>query len=758
MQFRAASLILAGVGVLMALAALAAEPDATTRSLTTGTASSGLPAFPGPAAGHPVERIQPDARLATHPEILLRRAYRAEIAGDSRTALAAYEKYFASPAAAEQDTTRPSGAVFGRRESAYSRAAYGRLLALNRRTADALTQIERAIDLAPKNSEYAILKAEVLRRAKRDEDALDYLSEVLYRYEDDPGIEFLLGELRYDARDFSAALGHHTRVLVHLKRAGSRSVTYRNVSLWRLADMHLQAGQLGPAAKYLERYLRFNPRRHYPRFILADRIYYSQGRFANARRELQTLLGAPPAELLKQSVELDRAYGLLARIYYFDEDARFVNAMRGHAAYHKTGEPAIVERALLLAHRGEEREALQFLLPIVQRQQNRVLIPWVAILRIVSGSDRPGLYAEQLTHVAAIASEFGQHRRGLAWLREAESIKRKHPDAPVSFARMEQVRAAHYEGLKQTARASLALRDAVAYLERRPKDSQASAESAAKPAAEIGGDETFTDDPAGVAADLRLTHALLLSSRGVGRYAEAYELAVAAGETSQSYAARGEIEFNRRRLPAAEAAFGKALDLAEAEARAQQADERIRKVLQPRAARRARLHFLRAVVLYDLDRTAAAVEDLTAALELRPNFGMAANFLAYIYGRENRRLVSALRLIDGALEREPVNAHYLDTLALIELRRGELLAARYQASFAVRLQDDEGGGAEPEMIAHLGEILAGLGRDAEARSQYDRARVLLKQRRDRPEPGQDFDFRDEALLKKLERRLARPAQ
>jgi tetratricopeptide (TPR) repeat protein len=720
-------------------------------------------AFPGAADSPEIGDLPVLPGLNEHPEIRLREAFRAEIAGDNRRALDSYQAFFARG-----------------EDSAHARASYGRLLAVNRRHDEALGELDRALKLAPDSSEYAILKAEVLRRAERDDDAREFLNRVRYRYEDDPGVEFLLGELYYDARDYPSALQHHQRTLVHLDRAGSRAATYRSISLWRLADLNLRENRLEQAERYLVQYLRHNPRRHYPRFILADRVYFRMGRYEDARRELENLMRNDEVELAEQSVDLARGYGLLARIYFLFRDVRFVAMLRQNAAYNKSNEPGIVERALALAHRGDERAALQILLPIVKRQEDTVFIPWVAILRIVANSGRPELYAEQLTHVAAIAEGFGRHRMALEWLREAQKIKTHSPAAAVSDTRINQVFASHYEATGQNYRASLYLDRAVRAAEAAlrnsstadPKsaavaddddDSKAGGQSEDSPAG-AGQADDFEEDPRDVIARLKLTRASILAKPDVARYDQALELARQVGETALAYATRGEIEYSRGNFAEAEAAYDEAIALVPIEAARRQKDPRVREVLGIGRNSRSRYYFMRAAVRYDREAVAGAIKDLEESLELNPKFPLAANFLAYLYARENQKLLTAFRLVDEAIESDPTNGHYLDTLALIHYRRGEFPQARYHAAFAVRLLEFEaensedrsaGEGAEPEMFSHLGDILTALKRPAEARNQYRRARALLEKRRaDATElSGRRFGIHDRKLLQRLEREL-----
>ncbi len=637
----------------------------------------------------------PREGLAEHPEIDLREAFYAEISGDPKAALDAYQRYF-----------EESG-----EETAHARASYAKLLAANRRYPEAVEQLDRAMEIDPADAEFVVARAEILRESGQSADARKFLESVLYRYEDEPGIEFQLGELYYEAREYERSRLHHTKTLFHLDNAGSRSQIYRNISLWRLADLNLRADRFEDAQGFLERYVRYNPGRHYPRFILADRLYFRRGLYTEALRELETLLGHDLAELLEQNVDVRRAYSLLARLYFYFEDVRFYETMRFIKSL-GNGKWNAVERGLFAAHQKHDAEALQYLLAIVKRYQDKVYVPWVAILRVLERSDRQDLYVDQLVHVSAVALNHGprRHREALAWLRKAEdlreAIKEQNPDAGVAGAYLYRIRAEHYMGLGEQHfhRAAVAYGQALE--------------------AEAAGDAVGEE---GEREQLLLSRAAVLAK--IGREDEALRHCAGAGEIPRAFVVKATILHGAGRLEAAEGAYTRAIELAESR---EESPDRLPAAKDRRQRILGMYHYFRAGNRYERGDFDGAVQDLRLSMEYDSDLPAMLNFRGYLVAESGQSTAEELQQARGwiqtALKNDPTNGHYQDSLGRAFYRAGKMNEARYHLAFALRLLE-AGGEPEPEVLSHLGDVYAALERTAEARTAYERALILLDRRR-----------------------------
>lgn len=107
---------------------------------------------------------------------------------------------------------------------------------------------------------------------------------------------------------------------------------------------------------------------------------------------------------------------------------------------------------------------------------------------------------------------------------------------------------------------------------------------------------------------------------------------------------------------------------------------------------------------------------LRRLIELRPDHAHALNALGYALADRNTRLPEARALIERALEIAPNDPFILDSKGWVLFRQGETQAAFDTLSQAFGLR------ADPEIAAHLGEVLWALGRQAEARQTWEKAR------------------------------------
>jgi len=116
----------------------------------------------------------------------------------------------------------------------------------------------------------------------------------------------------------------------------------------------------------------------------------------------------------------------------------------------------------------------------------------------------------------------------------------------------------------------------------------------------------------------------------------------------------------------------------------------------------------RASVLDQKGETDAAVKAFRTALRMEPDNPDAMNALGYTLANRNIKLREAEKLIASALQQHPDNAAYLDSMGWLLFRRGDYEAAGGYLEQAYAAHDD------PEIAAHLGELMWAQGREGEA--------------------------------------------
>jgi tetratricopeptide (TPR) repeat protein len=147
----------------------------------------------------------------------------------------------------------------------------------------------------------------------------------------------------------------------------------------------------------------------------------------------------------------------------------------------------------------------------------------------------------------------------------------------------------------------------------------------------------------------------------------------------------------------------------------------------PRFSKDAGLAYEQAMLAEKLNRPADMERLLRKVIADFPEYHHAYNALGYLLADRNQRLPEARSLITKALEFAPNDPFIVDSLAWVEFRSGNLPEARRLLEKAFGLRPD------PEIAAHLGEVLWALGLKDEATGiwrtaqQGDQANTTLKE-------------------------------
>lgn len=111
-----------------------------------------------------------------------------------------------------------------------------------------------------------------------------------------------------------------------------------------------------------------------------------------------------------------------------------------------------------------------------------------------------------------------------------------------------------------------------------------------------------------------------------------------------------------------------------------------------------------------------AMEDtLNKVIKMKPDFAAAYNALGYSYADRNINLVEAKNLIEMATRLSPEDHYIMDSLGWVYYRLGDMDHATEQLRRAYAIQQD------PEIAAHLAEVLWKQGQRDEAKQILDQA-------------------------------------
>ncbi len=187
-------------------------------------------------------------------------------------------------------------------------------------------------------------------------------------------------------------------------------------------------------------------------------------------------------------------------------------------------------------------------------------------------------------------------------------------------------------------------------------------------------------------------------------------------------AKQGKLEQARERLKKATArSIPERVQLAQAEAQIlrdareyQQSYQVLEEALN-RFPDQPELLYDQAMAAERLNRLDVLETNLRRVMQLQPNHAHAYNALGYSFADRNERLEEAEQFIDKGLSLAPEDPFILDSKGWVLYRRGRIAESLDYLERAARLR------ADPEIAAHLGEVLWAAGRQEDARRVWQEA-------------------------------------
>jgi tetratricopeptide (TPR) repeat protein len=149
------------------------------------------------------------------------------------------------------------------------------------------------------------------------------------------------------------------------------------------------------------------------------------------------------------------------------------------------------------------------------------------------------------------------------------------------------------------------------------------------------------------------------------------------------------------------------------------------------------IYFMRGAMLERQKQYDASEKQFRKVLELDPKHAEAMNYLGYMLADRNVKLEEASQLVKKALDMQPDNGAFLDSMGWVFYRQGKYAEAQGLIERALEHQPD------PTVYDHLGDIFAKLGRTKDAIVQWQ---ASLKEAE---KPGQtDVDQEEMARVNK----------
>jgi tetratricopeptide (TPR) repeat protein len=128
------------------------------------------------------------------------------------------------------------------------------------------------------------------------------------------------------------------------------------------------------------------------------------------------------------------------------------------------------------------------------------------------------------------------------------------------------------------------------------------------------------------------------------------------------------------------------------------------------------IYFLRGALAERQKHYDSAEEEFRKILAIDPNNSMTLNYLGYMLGDRGVKLDEALTMVQKAVQQEPQNGAYLDSLGWVYFKMGQ-----YALAEANLRKASERMGSDPAVHDHLGELYEKTGRLKMAASQWEQS-------------------------------------
>ena len=106
-------------------------------------------------------------------------------------------------------------------------------------------------------------------------------------------------------------------------------------------------------------------------------------------------------------------------------------------------------------------------------------------------------------------------------------------------------------------------------------------------------------------------------------------------------------------------------------------------------------------------------------LSVDPEYTLALNYLGYLFADKGIRLDESLAMLKKAVDKEPQNGAFLDSLGWVYFRLGDLEKAEHYIERAAQLEQENA-----VIIEHLGDVAEALGKIEKAKIQWKRSLKL----------------------------------
>ena len=508
-------------------------------------------------------------------------------------------------------------------------------------------EAEKTVDLAiaedPALRDAYLLKTRILIRQTKYQNAINFMEANMNRFADDSDFLFLLGSLNMETGNDNAALLHFISLYDSMKnREGD--LKYRTYVLKNLGELYYRSGDNRKAAFYYKLYLQYVDK-------ISDRLklvklYSLLGNFNLAKMELQQILEKHPNR--------SDVYELLAEIIYIEnknESYHFLQKFR-----EKIRKTSLASRIAKLQN-GFGHTVSEDIKKFIDKYPNR-LAARVAYLQILENQKQWDIFPDQVKNASELAYNFRLYSLSARMAYNLLEHSEQHPEWKLEKSRINDFIGGCFEDEGHPYQAILYVKKAV-QLETNEKNRD----------------------------KFKLHLSYLYRHESVRQYDESLRIAasVIAKDPANAYAyfLSGIVNYEKKELQTSIKQIEKAISL---------------------EAKNPVYNFYLALANDAANNMEPTIQALRQAIAHDAKYAGAYNYLGYfLLSKKNDNYTAALELIKKAVELEPDNPAFQDSLGWAYFKLNDLKKARYHLLLALQVMS-ETGNIDPVVLDHLGDL------------------------------------------------------
>ncbi len=512
-----------------------------------------------------------------------------------------------------------------------------------------------------------LLKAKIEMKKGEALQAIETLESNLSLFPTDSDFLYLLGNVSNEVKNGNKAILYFTSLYDQIMRRDGNP-RYKNIALKSLGELHFKANQPKKALFYYQAYIMANPNDLEANYRVSQ-IYYFLGDFASSKRHLLFLREKNPRDI--------ESMHLLAEMFFLDSRTMsnaYFDLLEKEGKIPKTG----IIRYLYQLLNGDKANLSLELLAFLEKNPNR-LSARVAYQESLSDKTSKLARFQAYVSTAELAFAYRQFWVAKEALEKAIQVSKDDPalaiDIPVLLERISRCD-------EELGKPNLAILRVQEGLEK----------SLGKP----------------LEPNLRYRLAYLYLNESIKKWAlarkETDTLIKQFPENPQYHFLSGLVDFQSQKYTTSVQAFDKAIQL------------------EPKNANH---YFYRALAYDKLGNFPQVEADLEKAMELSPDSPNAFNYLGYLYTEKNTKLETAKSLIQKAVQLEPDNGAYQDSLGWVFYNLGQLEEANLHLKLAEVLTQDKG--MEDHVIYdHIGDVYLKKADRINAVAYWEKSKKLSK--------------------------------